>query len=305
MSSNRLANEPKTMLTIAGFDPSSGAGVTADLAVFAAFGFFGTSCITALTVQSTVGVRRVEAVGAKTVGETLRCLDEDLPAAGVKIGMLATAENVETVAAFVVGLRSFGQAVPIVLDPVLRSSSGKDLLSEEGLEVLRGRLMPRVDWVTPNLAELGVLIGRKVETAEEMESGALELAGLFPGVGIVVKGGHLAESDAADDLVVSADGSLEWLRGIRIESRATHGTGCAFSSAMVCSLVEGRSGIEAARVAKNFVAEAIRSAVPMGRGFGPMNLLWSLRRGEESAKRRELGAMKRRISAANIGQNGG
>jgi len=222
-----------------------------------------------------VGVRAVEPVGAGVVAETLACLEEDLPAAGVKIGMLATAENVEAVAAFLDGVRARGR-VPVVLDPVLRSSSGRDLIGADGLEALKRRLMARVDWVTPNLAELGMLTGREVMTAAGMEEGAKRLAALFPGLGIVVKGGHLGREDSPDDLVVSPDGAAEWMRGEWIVSRATHGTGCAFSSAMACGLAAGRSGVEAARAAKHFVAEAIRRADPMGRGRGPMNLLWPL-----------------------------
>jgi hydroxymethylpyrimidine/phosphomethylpyrimidine kinase len=265
----------KTMLTIAGFDPSSGAGVTADLAVFAAEGCFGTACVTALTVQSTMGVRGVEAVEARVVAETLACLWEDLPADGVKIGMLATAGNVEAVAEFLGRVR--GTGAPVVLDPVLRSSSGRELLSREGIDTLKMRLLPLVDWVTPNLAELGELAGLPVGTADEMEEGAAALRRLFPGLGVVVTGGHLA-GNSADDLVVSPDGTKMWLRGERIASRATHGTGCAFSSSLACGLSRGLDGVEAARSAKGYVAEAIRQSEPMGRGSGPMNLLWPLKR---------------------------
>jgi hydroxymethylpyrimidine/phosphomethylpyrimidine kinase len=264
------------MLTIAGFDPSSGAGVTADLAVFAAEGCFGTACVTALTVQSTVGVRAVEAVEARVVAETLACLWEDLPADGVKIGMLATAGNVEAVAEFLGRVR--GTGAPVVLDPVLRSSSGRELLSREGIDALKARLLPLVDWVTPNLAELGELTGLPVETADEMEEGAAVLQRLFPWLGVVVTGGHLAGNSGVDDLVVEAGGTKTWLRGERIASRATHGTGCAFSSSLACGLSRGLDGVEAARAAKSYVSEAILRAEAMGRGNGPMNLLWPLKR---------------------------
>lgn len=262
------------MLTIAGFDPSSGAGVTADLAVFAAEGYFGTACVTALTVQSTVGVRAVEAVAAQVVAETLECLWSDLPASGIKIGMLATPEVVEVVAEFLKRVRTPGLVV--VLDPVVRSSSGRELLNCEGIEVMKGRLLPLVDWVTPNLGELAVLTGAKAETAEEMQAGAMALRARYPGLGVVVTGGHLA-GNAVDDFVVAPDGSTTWLRGERLASRATHGTGCAFSSSLVCGLSCGLTGVEAARGAKTFVREAIRQAEPMGSGNSPMNLRWCLR----------------------------
>jgi hypothetical protein len=152
----------QTVLTIAGFDPSSGAGVTADLMVFAAHWLFGTSCITSLTVQSTVGVQASTPVSAETVRATLDCLESDLPAEGIKIGMLATAGNVAAVAEFLERLRGHGVRIPVVLDPVMRSSSGRELLDAEGVGVLRERLLLLVDWVTPNLEELGILAGRIV-----------------------------------------------------------------------------------------------------------------------------------------------
>ena len=152
----------QTVLTIAGFDPSSGAGVTADLMVFAAHGLFGTSCITGLTVQSTVGVRSTTAVSAEVVRATLDCLASDLPPVGIKIGMLTTADNVVAVAEFLTVLRGDEDRMPVVLDPVLRSSSGRELLDAEGVAVMRESLLPLVDGVTPNLEELGVLTGQSV-----------------------------------------------------------------------------------------------------------------------------------------------
>ncbi len=236
-----------TLLTIAGFDPSSGAGITADLAVFAAHGYFGVSAITALTVQSTLGVRSTEPMAAELVRETLDCLVQDIEIAGVKIGMLATRSNVEVVAAFLARLPD----VPIVLDPVLRSSSGQDLLEAEGLPALRERLLPHVHWATPNRQEF------------------MSLGEMPEGVNLVVTGG---EEDASDRIV--AGGVETWLRGERIESRATHGTGCAFSSALLCGLVAGLDGIAAAREAKEYVRQAILRAPAVGHGRGPMALGW-------------------------------
>ena len=242
---------PPVVLTIAGFDPSNGAGITADLQVFAAHGLFGTSCITALTVQNTVGVAAVHPVGGAVVRATLECLWEDLPPVGIKIGMLATAGCVEAVAGFLEGLRV---RPVVVLDPVLRSTSGRELLDAAGVEVMRRRLLPLVDWVTPNEAELAVL-------------------GELSGVGVVVTGG---DREPPDDRVV-IDGVETWLTGVRVETRATHGTGCAFSSALLARLVLGDEPLDAARAAKDYVAEAMRRATPIGRGRGPMNHLWPLR----------------------------
>ncbi len=266
----------KTMLTIAGFDPSSGAGVTADLMVFASFGCFGTACITALTVQSTLGVKACELVSSETVAATLDCLEDDLPVDGVKIGMLATEGNVVAVSRFVERLRGRDNHVPVVLDPVLRSTSGRELLSSAGVEALRSTLLPLVDWVTPNLAELEFLAGIRAVNPEEMELGARALSQCYRTLGVVAKGGHLAEG--AHDVVLEANGNLTWLKGERMQSRSTHGTGCAFSSAFACGLAQGGAPLDAARAAKDYVRGAIANATPMGAGPGPMSLLWRLRK---------------------------
>jgi len=191
-----LSRRP-VVLSIAGFDPSSGAGVTADLKVFAAFGLYGMACITALTVQSTQGVRRVEPVVAKAVGETLEMLAEDVAFAGIKVGMLGTGQVAAAVADF---LESHPQ-VPIVLDPVLRSSSGRELIDAAGLDLIRHRLLGRVNWMTPNLDELAVLTGEVVVEREDMPSAAAKLRSLADEVGntnlnILVTGGHLPAFDA-------------------------------------------------------------------------------------------------------------
>lgn len=262
----------QTVLTIAGFDPSSGAGVTADLMVFAAHGLFGISAITALTVQSTLGVRASHTVAATTLFETLECLRGDLPPAGIKIGMLADAASVRVVADF---LETVPEGVPIVLDPVIRSSSGRELLSADGLLLLRSRVMPRVSWVTPNLDELAALTGHEVTRREDVPGAAARLQEMGSGLNVLATGGHL---DRPDDLLRSAAGEVHWLAGERIVSRATHGTGCALSSALLSRLVHGDAPLDAALAAKAYVAEAIRTAAPLGHGHGPLNHLWPQRR---------------------------
>jgi hydroxymethylpyrimidine/phosphomethylpyrimidine kinase len=270
----------QTVLTIAGFDPSSGAGVTADLMVFAAHGLYGTSCVTGLTVQSTVGVRSTTAVSAEVVKATLDCLVSDLPPAGIKIGMLTTAETVAAVAEFLAGFRDEETRVPVVLDPVLRSSSGRELLDAEGVAAMRESLLPLVDWVTPNLEELGVLTGREVRRREDMPEAAHALQEMGWELNVLATGGHL---NPPDDLLVPAglpapaEGEMVWLAGEQMVSRSTHGTGCAFSSALLSRVVLGDGARDAAVAAKRYVAEAIRTAETMGKGIGPMNLLWPLR----------------------------
>jgi hydroxymethylpyrimidine/phosphomethylpyrimidine kinase len=267
----------QTVLTIAGFDPSSGAGVTADLMVFAAYGLFGTSCVTSLTVQSTVGVREAHPIRPETVRATLDCLESDLPAMGIKIGMLATEETVAAVADFLEVLRSRGGEVPVVLDPVLRSTSGRELLKPAGVEVLRQRLLRLVNWVTPNLEELGILSGRPVVTREDLPEAARGLQRFWPGLNILATGGHLVPPD---DFLLTANGETKWLPGSRVDSTSTHGTGCALSSALLSGLVLGRSPYEAAIGAKLYVTEAIRTAPGLGKGHGPLNHLWPLGRFE-------------------------
>lgn len=263
---------PQTVLTIAGHDPSSGAGITADLAVFAAHGLFGLSSITALTVQSTLGVREVHPAGAEILEKTLECLLEDTPPMGVKIGMAGSEENVGAIARF---LGRLPEGTPIVLDPVMVSSSGKPLLSPEGLSAVRSELLPRATWATPNREELQAILKRGAYMSrEEIEAAAAELAAAYPRLSVAVTGGG---TELSEDFVLPAGGRQgEWLTGERIESHATHGTGCAFSSALLCGLVAGKSPFESAMAAKQYVTEAIRRAVGIGRGKGPMNLLWPL-----------------------------
>ena len=273
---------PIVVLTIAGFDPCSGAGVTADVKVFAAHRLYGIAAATALTVQSTVGVRRVDPVDASLLAETLAYLAEDLPIAGIKIGMLATSANVVAVAEFV---RSFLTAssqgkFSIVLDPVIRSSSGHALLDDDGLVCLREHLLPLVTGVTPNLDELLLLAGRRPRGAGSgagqshrtvVEEAAALLARQYPDLAIIATGGHLPAPE--DYVLPPASSSLlpEWLPGEWVDTRATHGTGCAFASSLLCGLVQGLTWHQAARAAKRYVTEALRAAAPVGAGGGTMD----------------------------------
>jgi hydroxymethylpyrimidine/phosphomethylpyrimidine kinase len=283
MTTNSTLSDAKTLsppvlLTVAGFDPSSGAGITADLAVFSAFGGFGVSCITGLTVQSTAGVAGVEPVPAATVQATLDCLAADLPLAGIKIGMMATGENVRVLDGFCTGNR----AIPVVLDPVWRSSSGRELLDAAGVKALREGLLGKAGWITPNLEELGMLTGMVVRTAEDVPAAARQLqkqaaelgnSRRWPELKVVVTGGHL---ESADDFLLTEAGEA-WIPGKKVETTSTHGTGCAFSSALLAGLVlhPERTAAEQVRAAKEYVRRALETAVPLGRGNGPMNLRWS------------------------------
>jgi hydroxymethylpyrimidine/phosphomethylpyrimidine kinase len=277
----------QTVLTIAGFDPSSGAGVTADLMVFAAHRLYGTACITALTVQSTLGVRSTHATPAAVVEATLACLDLDTPPAGIKIGMLANSSNIRVICGYLSNIREIDEDispkthVPIILDPVLQSTSGRELLDDSGVAALREQLLPLVDWVTPNLDELAVLSGEKVTRRADLPDACQVLQNSIDKkphgerLGVFATGGHL---DSPDDFLLLPSGEGFWLPGERVITQATHGTGCALSSAFLSRLVLGDSTREAALAAKLYVAGALRTAPGIGVGRGPMNHLWPLLR---------------------------
>ncbi len=268
---------PPVALTIAGYDPSSGAGITADLQVFQAHGIFGTSAITALTVQSTLGVKAVQTLSGGLILDTLKTLHFDLPAEGIKIGMLGATEGVISVADFIESLRSSGGVkphIPIVLDPILRSSSGATLLPDEALEAVRERLLPLVGWITPNWSELALLAGQEVTSIAQAEAAAGVLRRTYPYLNLIVTGG---DQSSPTDLFYSSDGEVHQLPGEHVETRSTHGTGCAFSTAFLSNLIHQKPALDAAREAKTYVAEALRRAPGLGSGRGPMNLLWPLR----------------------------
>ena len=287
-----MAEKPPVVLTIAGFDPSSGAGVTADIKTIAAHGCYGVACITAMTVQSTSGVRRVEAVDPALVTDTLEELAADLEIAAVHIGMLGSGKVVKAVADFLAGppasraLAGPGPVANIVLDPILKSSSGADLLDAAGTKLLIDRLIPLADVVTPNVDEAAALTGIKVEDLEEMKAACAKLHEMGPRA-VVITGGHL---DKAIDLL-----SFTTKRGIEQEvfkaerqrSNSTHGTGCAFSTAMACHLALDRGLAEAALLAKTYVTAAISNGHPLGKGTGPVHHLYRM-----SQQRRD-GAVER------------
>ena len=273
LESQNDVRPPTVALTIAGFDPSSGAGVTADLSVFAAHGIYGTSAITATTVQSTMGVLAVRAADAAWLQRTLEHLSADLPPAGVKIGMLATDAIVRVVAEF---LRLVPVRIPVVLDPVLQSSSGVELLNPAALRRIHTELLSVAGWITPNWNELSVLTGMRIENIEDASRAADALGKPHPGLHIVATGG---DQEEPIDLLRTPGGAMQTFRGERIETTSTHGTGCAFSSALLSRLILGDSPAKAVANAKAYVTEALRTAPGVGHGRGPLNLLWPLRAG--------------------------
>jgi len=264
-------------LTIAGFDPGSGAGITADLKTFAAHGVYGIACISALTVQSTQGVKRVEPVEPILVRQTLDCLAGDVSLSGIKIGMLGSSGIVGEVSSFLASQSKTIARERIVLDPVLRSTSGAPLIDPVGVGLIREELLRRIGWITPNLEELALLAGEPGPLGrDQVASAAARLQEISRRVGndelnIVVTGGHLGRPD---DFLLTAAGEASWLPGEKIVTNSTHGTGCAFSSALLCSLISGGIPKKVVAAAKAYVTEALRCAYPVGKGKGPLNHLF-------------------------------
>ena len=262
---------PHIALTIAGFDPGGGAGVTADLKVFAAYGVYGVACISALTVQSTLRVFAVEPVSPGLVRQTLERLAEDVVLAGTKIGMLGSLGVVEQVCSFLAAHPEIPRD-RIVLDPVACSSSGAVLLEAEGVRLVKEKLLSRVGWVTPNLDELPLLLGEGPIEREQIPGAASRLQTLGGGgLNVVVTGGHLG---SPDDFLLTGAGEPFWFPGTRVETTSTHGTGCAFSSALLCALIAGDGAYQAVARSKDYVTGALRSAYPIGKGKGPLHHLF-------------------------------
>jgi hydroxymethylpyrimidine/phosphomethylpyrimidine kinase len=287
-----MAEKPPIVLTIAGFDPSSGAGATGDVKTIAAHGCYGVACITALTVQSTAGVRRVEAADPTLICETLEELATDLEIAAVHIGMLATGKVVKAVGEALLHRAGSGQTSRaaskrarwpnIVLDPIFKSSSGTDLLDPAGVRLLRDLLIPIVDVITPNVDEAEVLTGIKVKELDDMRAAANKFHELGSQA-VVITGGHL---DKAIDLLsfTSSKGvEQEVFKAERQRSNSTHGTGCAFATAMACHLALDRGLAEAALLSKTYVSAAIANGHPLGHGTGPVHHLYRMNQQRRAA----------------------
>jgi hydroxymethylpyrimidine/phosphomethylpyrimidine kinase len=253
----------KTALTIAGSDSGGGAGIQADLKTFAAHGVYGTSAITAVTAQNTLGVTAVHTIPADIVTAQIEAVASDIGADAVKTGMLATAAIVEAVAAAIEEL----DLPCTVIDPVMIAKGGSRLLDDEAVETMRTELLPRAMVITPNADEAGALLGDEVRTLEQARAAARRLKALGPGA-VIVKGGHLDGAHAIDILF---DGvNLVELSAPRIETTSTHGTGCTFASAIAANLALGLNLATAAERAKTYVTDAIRRAPAIGGGHGPL-----------------------------------
>jgi hydroxymethylpyrimidine/phosphomethylpyrimidine kinase len=257
-------------LTIAGSDSGGGAGIQADLKTFQALGVWGMSAITAVTVQNTKGVSGYEELSAHTVGEQIRAVATDIGVDAAKTGMQASAPIIEAAAAAIEETR-----VPnLVVDPVSVSKHGHPLLAEDAVQALRSRMVPLAALVTPNLPEAALLGGFEVRQRGDMERAGRAILDLGAGA-VLVKGGHLESGDAVD-LLVTEDGARE-VSAERLDTRHTHGTGCVLSAAIAGYLALGQELDEAVDAGKLFVTGAIRGALEIGDGIGPVDPSWDLR----------------------------
>lgn len=266
-----MAPAPPVVLTIAGFDPSSGAGVTADIKTIAAHGCYGVACITALTVQSTSGVRRIKPLSPDLVAETLKELTSDVAIAAVHIGMLGSGKIVRAVAEFLAKEKPQN----VVLDPILKSSSGVDLVDRTGARLLIEKLLPLATVVTPNVDEASALTGLAVTSPEQMRAAATKLQAMGAEA-VVITGGDLEKAIDLLSFTSKRGVEQEIFKSDRQRSNSTHGTGCAFATAVACHLAQGRGLPEAVLLAKAYVAAAIANAHPMGRGTGPVHHLYRM-----------------------------
>jgi len=272
-----MPDKPPVVLTIAGFDPSSGAGVTADIKTIAAHSCYGVACITTMTVQSTAGVKRVEPADPALVADTLEELASDFNISGVHIGMLGSGKVAKVVADFLEGTGSKGKArfPNLVLDPILRSSSGADLLDPAGTRLMIERLIPLSDVLTPNAAEAAAITGLRVKELEEMKAAANRLHEMGAKA-VVVTGGDLEKAIDLLSFRTKAGIEQEIFKAERQRSNSTHGTGCAFATAMACHLAQERGLAEATLLAKTYVTAAISNGQEVGKGTGPVHHLYRM-----------------------------
>ena len=258
-------------LTIAGTDSGGGAGVAADLKTFEAHGVWGTCAVTAVTAQNTLGLQAWEPVRPELVRAQIESVVKDIGVSAAKTGMLGSFELVEAVADAV---RDF-RVQPLVVDPVMFSSHGDELLAGDALETLWLQLLPRATVLVPNMDEAGALAGFPVGDRGTMEEAGRVLSGVGPQV-IYITGGHLPDADHSPDLLV-ANGTMTWIDGARIPARHTHGTGCVLSAAICAELARGMDPADACIAAKRFVGRAIAAGEAvggLGAGVGPVDPGW-------------------------------
>lgn len=256
--------EHPVCLTIAGSDPSGGAGLQADLKTFHRFGAYGAAVVSLVTVQNSLGTESVQVLPARLVESQIRAVLDDLPVAAVKTGALGDAEVVGAVARCL-----SGRGVPLVVDPVVAAKNGRSLLSEDALEAALELLFPLASLLTPNLDEAAAIVGRDLKTVSDMQEAALEMRQRFGCAAVLVKGGHLAGNDLVD-VLCDADGFAEF-EAPRIHSIHTRGTGCTYSAALAAHLARKLPLREAVEQSRTWLQTAIGSAKPNGKGRAGLN----------------------------------
>jgi hydroxymethylpyrimidine/phosphomethylpyrimidine kinase len=268
MNSSNHKRKYHKVLTIAGSDSGGGAGIQADLKTMSAIGCYGMSVITALTAQNTRGVTAIHAVPPSFAADQIAAVFSDIGADAVKIGMLYSAELIEVIAE---QLKIYG-AEKIILDPVMVAQSGDKLLQDDAVQAIKEHLMPLVDVVTPNIPEAEVLIDSRILGLEDMQTAAKSLAG-YGSRSVLIKGGHLADSDSTDLLYLTGEDRFVRLEAKRIASNNNHGTGCTLSSAIASYMALGNDIEQAVRKAKTYIQNAIRAGADytIGHGHGPVH----------------------------------
>lgn len=256
------------VLSIAGFDGSGGAGIQADLKTFSAFGCYGMTVLTALPVQNTCGVKSCYEIPLQVIEEQLEAIFDDIVPDAIKIGMLFDGPIIELVAHFI---KKYAQDIPLILDPVMVAKSGDFLLRPEAVFSLKEKLVPLADIITPNLSEAHALCGMLAQSKEEMLIVAKKLHAL-QAKSILLKGGHL-EGESASDLYWRPDGTSHWFETPKIKTTNTHGTGCTLSAALASCLALGLDNVEACRISKRYLQEALAASKNhnIGRGHGPVH----------------------------------
>lgn len=270
MSEPTPAAFPPNALTVAGIDPSGGAGIYADLKTFSALGAYGTGVVAALTAQNTQAVTGVHGVPPEFVRLQLDTLFADVAIVTAKIGMLGTAPIARAVAEGLAAPLSGGGLAHLVVDPVMVAKSGDRLLDDDAVHAVRRSLLPVSRVVTPNVPEAEVLTGMSIRTPDDLQEAARRLAHMGPGAALV-KGGHLDGAEVID--VLCEGGDIHVFSGPRISGPYTHGTGCTLAAAIAAGLARGRSLRDAVADARRYVADAMRHGIDVGRGHRPLGHL--------------------------------
>ena len=258
----------KKVLTIAGSDCSGGAGIQADIKTITAHKMYAMSVITALTAQNTLGVSGISEVSPEFVAAQLDSVFCDIFPDSVKIGMVSSAEIIDIIAKKLLEYK----AKNIVLDPVMVSTSGSKLISDDAINTLKKSLIPIADIITPNVPEAEVLTGMQITSAEDMETAARKISDFYGGA-ILIKGGHMV-NDATD--LLYSNGGFEWFCAKKIDNPNTHGTGCTLSSAIACNLAKGLSVADSIKAAKDYLTGAIAARLNLGSGSGPLEHTWCI-----------------------------